>query len=455
MRKQRIMALVACLALGVCALPATAWAQDGGAVELVAVDAPMRVALVDATSKTKYSKSITKTTRAWLKDADGVDYQTNGAIEKALEAQDLSDKTLRSKSKLAKKNAELTAALAEAGLDGLVIVNGRSKGKYLDVIVVGANGAVLEKGSKKLKKRRRAKSSEVEAALSESLATLGDAVRAQRADAIAEQERREAEAKAAEAKAEASAEEGSAEDDPYGLGLKEEASLAPRGGVLTPGFALEVGGLLAQRSVSLTNDAVLIDHVNPFAGASGRLDLSFGAGPGRLGVMVLGSWGTGSAVAQEVDGSETTLSATYASVQGEVGYEYPVAETIVVGVSVRGERTSATLDPNPRYTGHRYTLGGAKLLARLGLGPAQVELSGGPLAVIDAETSAGAYGEAALAPLGGFFAGGRVLFPVTDMFALAATYELRSLGAEYDAASGNSSELMHVGSVGLRTKLFD
>ncbi len=454
MRKQRIMALVACLALGVCALPAMAWSQDGEDVELVAVDAPLRIAVVDATSKTKYSKSITKAVRSWVKDVDGVEYAKNGTIKKALEAQELSNKTLRSKSKLVKKPAELAAALSEAGLDGLVIVNGRSKGKYLDVIVVGAGGSVVEKGSKKLKKKKRAKSSEIKAALSEPLATLSDVVRTQRADAIAEQERRDAEAKAA-AEKEALADEGFTDEDPYGLGLNKEDSLSPKGGVLTPGFSLEVGGLLAQRTLNLTNDDVLIDHVNPFAGASGRLDLSFGAGPGRLGVMVLGSWGMGSAVAVEADGTETSLAATYASVQGELGYEFPVAETVVIGLSLRGERTSATLDPNPRYTGHRYTLGGAKLLARLGLGPAQVELSGGPLAVIDAETSGGSYGAASLAPLGGFFAGGRVLFPVTDMFALAANYELRSLGADYDVASGNSTELMHVGSVGLRTTLFD
>ena len=454
MRKQRIMAFVACLALSVCALPATAWAQDGGDVELVAVDAPMRIAVVDATSKTKYSKSITKSVRSWVKDADGVEYARNGAVKKALEAQEISNKTLRSKSKLAKMPDELAAVLAEAGLDGLVIVNGRAKGKYLDVIVVGAQGAVVEKGSKKLKKKKRAKSSEVEAALSASLATLNDTVRVQRADAIAERERRDAEARAA-AEKEALAEEGFTEDDPYGLGLNKEDSLSPKGGVLTPGFSLEVGGLLAQRTLNLTNDDVLIDHVNPFAGASGRLDLSFGAGPGRLGVMVIGSWGAGSAVAVEADGTETSLAATYASVQGELGYEFPVAEAVVIGLSLRGERTSATLDPNPRYTGHRYTLGGAKLLARLGLGPAQVELSGGPLAVIDAETSGGSYGAASLSPLGGFFAGGRLLFPVTDMFALAASYELRSLGADYDAASGNSTELMHVGSVGLRTTLFE
>ncbi len=451
MRKQRYMALAACVAFALCAAPAIAWTQSGDDVELAAVDAPLRIAVIDATSKTKYSKKITSGVRSWLKKVDGVEYVKNGEISKALDGQGIEGKALRSSKTLKKNTDEIAEALGEAGLDGVVLVEGRSKGKYLDVIVIGARGDVIETGSKKLKKKKRVKESEIKSALAEPLRVLNATVREQRSEALAEEEERAI--AASRAATEAAEAEANDTDDPYGLGLKDEASLSPKGGALTPTFSIEVGGLLAQRSVSLTNDVVILDHVNPFAGATARLDVGTGAGPGRVGLTVIGAWGMGSALADDADLGEYTLDATYASVQAELGYEFAVAETVAIGLSVRGERTSATLTENPRYTGHRYTLGGAKLLARAALGPAQVELSGGPLAVIDAETSDGAYGAAALAPLGGFFAGGRVLFPVNPMFALVATYELRSLGAEYDAGGGSSSELMHVGGIGLRTTL--
>lgn len=446
---RRLAPLAALALISALALPSRALAQtDADPVDPplatvrapVALDAPIIVGVLDATKTARDSASIRKTLNAWLDKRDGVTPTDASALSEAVQ------KTLRSEDG-ATTRAKL---LKDNKLDALLVFSAQGGGRRLVAVVFGPDGALLGNDNKKLRRRRKVRASTLNDLLATPLDKATTAVRARRkaaqqarAAARADQLKR---AEAARSKAEADKQAAQAArsraDD-----RKAQADLDRAAPEVLPGLAtVEVGALLAQRGVAFSSEAVRVNTTTPFLGAAATLDVGLQAGDsGRVGLILRGAWGAGSVASTDDQLDPITLTSRLARAGATLSYTHALQENIALGLGLRADLASATIEANPRYTGHRYLTAAPELRLAALLGPARLTLAGGPLATLSATTSGDAYGQGARTLLSGYTAHAHLALLLTDLLGLSLSYEIQDLKPTYDRATTSSHEILHWG----------
>lgn len=427
------------------ALPTHALAQSDDEPPLatvrapVAIDAPITVGVLDATKTASDSASIRETIDAWLGKNKDATPRDAASLSEAVQ------ETLRSKDG-ATTRARL---LRENKLDALLVFSAQRGGRALIMVLFGADGEVLTNTSKSLKRRRKVRQSTLDDALS---ASLSKAVATTRADRKARQDTltKAREQRAAdEAAKKAAAAKAASADGPTDADLKARASLDSAPAEVLPGAAtIEVGALLAQRGIGFASETVRVNTTTPFLGASAAIDAGISAGDsGRVGLLLRGAWGRGAVESTDDQLDPITLTSQIARFGGALHYMHAVQENVALGLGLRADLASATIEANPRYTGHRYLTAAPELRLAALLGPTRLTLAGGPLATLSATTSGDAYGKGTRDLLSGYTVNAHLAILLSDTLGLAIAYEIQDFKPTYDRPTTSSHEILHWGHI--------
>jgi hypothetical protein len=249
----------------------------------------------------------------------------------------------------------------------------------------------------------------------------------------------------------ASPQEGDTESS--GTGGERAQSTAPP--VRAP-FEFSAGTFFGRRSLRATSSVDYeLTNVVPLVGvrlAVGLRLATWSDGRSRLRLGVDGAWAPYSvefgAFDQRFDEEGRHISGRLEAI-----YLRALSTNLSARIAVGGDAVSDTVDPNPVFTGSRYT--NARITAGAVLHPDDafsMTLSGGFMPIITAETSGASYGESTRGL--GYTAGAMVELALAEQFRLRAGYDLRLYQSAYpdpaiiDAAI-QTDDVFHTGVFGI------
>lgn len=416
-------------------LPATATAQD-----------PLRLSFVNA-AKTGGS-SAHETISEFLDASDDIQTSPQSRVWDAAAEYDLGEKDFRS-SRLRDDNAaNFRRIMRELDLEAILILDVFSKGRKLQVVVIGPEGTEVADIRQDIRRGRVSKSKAKEV-LKDAFKALVPQVTAFRDkggwDAI-EEEPVEEEVADADLLPE---EDASEEEETTDGDLKEKAVNQHRAkyGSLAPGYRLNVGVLVGRRGLLVegTND-VNLQHESPFVGVGGRLTGIFSNfGSSAIGFSVFGGYAPFTTV---FDGSEE-IASEYGRLGLQLEYHNMLGTSYGIEVYGGAEAVSVTLERNERYTGNRYVSGRVGLNGVYIFDPVRLFAGGAVLPVFATNNSDGAYGEASFHLA--FEANVGLGFGITEHISATLGYTFQQFGPDYVEPQvllqgpATSSDTMHTG----------
>ncbi len=423
---------------------------------------PVRVALINVAGKdgaqiaAKLLKQLEANEKVELVDASKV-----GARMKEL---DLTQRTLAKGSLREKNQPKLAELMQESRLEGLLLLDVYGRGKKAQVVMIGPSGRELADDETKLKRARQATDAQVLNMLRASFGPLVPVVNAHR------EEQARAQAALAQAQAETPRLEEAPSDEASGEAGEVTQTLEPgerpSTGHIRHRMALSAGVAMGQRTLALKQgdgpDDYSLDHSSPFIGGEARIEalpLVFGEDESNaLGVSMFGAYAPFSTLTLDpVTGEEAPLSSAFARFGMEAMYVRALGSRVLIDLFAGFELMSVNIAPNDYYTGNRYVMGrgGLGVTGRLSDAFA-LRVHGSALPLLDANNSAGAFGESPRSL--GYEAGARLSFDVLDDVFIQGHYQLQRLTPAYPdpnppiTAATTSQDVFHTGGlvIGLR-----
>ena len=359
-----------------------------------------------------------------------------------LEDYALSMKLLRKGDQRQKHQSRLRRMLRAQSLEGFFVVDVFSRGRKLQVVVIGPDGQELADIQRALQGGKLSRKEALEV-LQEAFGALGPEVLAYR-----------------EANP-ASPAQADSPGDPTPGDDQLQAQLAPPSAAaqtLERGLELGVGVFVGRRDMSTTQgdspQDFRLQHSSPFVGAGARVDalaLTFEQGQAALGVSLFGAYAQFKTIFYDVDTNlRQELSSSFSRVGAEALYQRAFGPRFLGDLYAGAELISLTIARNAFYTGNRYASGRAGLGLGLRLGDeARLRVHGGLLPVFSADNSGGAFGPSPLSV--GLEAGARFSFALTERLFVQINYTFERLTPEYPEPTAtigvptSSSDLLHTG----------
>lgn len=421
-------------------VPATAAAQD-----------PLRLSFLNAAKSG--GGDAHETISEFLQASKDIATTPQAKVWEEAAELDMGEKDFRNSRFREDNAANFRRIMRELDLESLLILDVFSKGRKLQVVVIGPQGTEVADIRQDIKRGRISKS-KAKDVLKDAFKALVPEVSAFRDaggwDAV-EEEPVEEEV-ATEGLLPASGEDSGEEDSTDG-DLREKVinERAAEFGSLAPGYRLNVGVLVGRRGLLVegTND-VNLDHQSPFVGVGGRVSGIFSNfGSSAIGFSVFGGYAPFTTV---FDGSEEIASA-YARLGLQLEYHYMFAPTYGLEIFGGAEAVSVTLERNENYTGNRYVSARAGLNGVYIFDPVRLFLGGAVLPVFATNNSDGAYGEASFHLA--FEANAGLGFGITENISATLGYTLQRYTPDYVEPQrllqgpATSNDTMHTGMITL------
>jgi hypothetical protein len=424
------------------ALPATAAAQD-----------PLRLSFVNAAKSG--GDSAHETISEFLDASDDIETTPQKKVWDEAAELDLSEKDFRSSKKRDDNAREFRTIMKNLDIEALMILDVYSRGRKLQVVVIGPEGTEVADIRQDIRRGRISKS-KARDVLKDAFGALVPEVKKFRDGGGWEAAEEEEEEEVADADLLPEEDLGDSDGDGDTDGeVSDKTVNASTGafGELTPGYRIHVGALVGQRGLLVEGaNEVNIQHESPFVGIGGRLTgifSTFGEGNSAVGFSVFGGYAPFTTV---IDGS-AEIASEYARLGAQLEYHNMFGGKYGIELFGGAEATSVTLEKNENYTGNRYITARAGLNGVYIFDPVRLYVGGAVLPVFDTNNSDGAYGEAAFHL--SFEANAGIGFGITDSISAMLGYTLQSFGPEYTepqvrlTGPATSSDVMHTGLIAI------
>lgn len=418
--------------------PASAWAAD-----------PLRMAFVDASvsgGQNAYDLIL-----EYLEASPDIKVKDSDKIWDAADAVGVSRKDFRNGSRRQASKKEFRQVMKKLDIESIMILDVFSKGRKLQVVVIGPSGEEVADVRRDIKRGRPTKA-QARDILKEAFGTLVPKVVAFRDEGGWDAYDDEPE-EVAEVEEEAEEVEEEEESDSI-----KESVISKRQGEfgLEPGFSVDFGALIGSRSFNMTSeDGFELDHKSPFVGISARLEYTaavFSEGSAAFGLAVFGGYAPFTTLFDQ----ETEYASDYAQIGAELVFTKAFSPEFMLDVYGGAEAWSITIAKNPFYTGNQYMSGRVGLLANYSAGVITLFGGGGVLPAFGVNNSDNAFGEVDGLTLG--FEGKAGLgFNLSESIGVKVGYNFRMIspshpepvvvGSPSDPDPISSSDTLHVGTV--------
>ena len=378
--------------------------------------------------------AASKAFRRELRELDSVNLGDSSALEDELGGFDLDRASLRKSAVRRKYGNRIYRLMRANGIEGLLLVDVYSKGRKVQLVVVGPDGEELT-DVKKSARRGKIGRDATRGMLRAAFKKLGPAV----LDYREELEER-------------------ADDTPIDAALDDEVSRPTPRTTLTSGVNIALGGFVGRRGLEVIegtdpNDFRLL-HASPFVGAGARVDaIAWAEGPSAIGLTLTGAYAPFTTLPANPDGGPTReLASSVLRVSGQVSYLRSLGARSIVDVWGGGEFTSLTIASNEFYTGNQYAY------ARAGLGfeykfntDASVRAHAGVLPTFSASNSGEAFGTSPFSL--GYEAGLALALSLTENIFFRLDYTFQLYSPEYPdpqppvTAATSSTDVFNTGNV--------
>jgi hypothetical protein len=391
---------------------------------------PLRLAFINASQKG--GGDAHETLLEFLDASDDIKVKDSDKIWDAAEEEGVSRKDFRNSKRRDSSAREFRRVMKSLNIEAIMILDVFSKGKKLQLVVIGPSGKTIADVRENIKRGKVSKA-ESKTILKEAFAELVPQVRDFRDaggwDAVDDEPRKEDPVE--EPDEEDPDEEDPDEEDPdSSTSLKDSAVASNNGDFgLEPGFTFRFGALVGSRSFTMESEGGFkLDHKSPFVGVTGRLDATlsvFSDGSSAIGASVFGGYAPFTTL---FDGTEEFAS-DYGRLGAELVFKKAFSDQVLLDIFGGAEVWSITIDKNPFYTGNRY------LSARLGgflsytAGPLVIGGGAGLLPTFDINNSDGAFGATDLAF--GIEGQAAMSFQVTDSIDARIGYTFTTISPEY------------------------
>jgi hypothetical protein len=355
---------------------------------------PVAVALIDATPTE--GRFIFQKVRGVLAESDHVQLSAADDLLASFDSNEAS-------------RGELSNAMSERSLDGLIIYRRQADAFSLELI--GADGAP-RKTVRTETPAERVSDKTVKAALATALDRLS-------ADPP-ENDARE--------------------------GTSKTVSLPqPRSATIEPGADLSVGAFFGRRALSISSDdGFQLSHTTPLAGVEARVD-------GRFGLNDTGRGGFGATgyvryapFSSEFTGTQRSLRGSYIRAGAALRYLGKLGSAVTLYGQLGGEFTDLGIESNGTYVGSRYV----SLDAGVGVvqhfpGLANLSFYIGALPTLYTRTNVATFGDGAVSV--GAKGGLDFILTALDPLRIGLGYDLQFLNPRHSQASG--TDVIHAGSL--------
>lgn len=423
--------------------------QEAYAQEVEAESGPYRVDIVSIAKDRNQTKKVIAQISEELDAREDVQLD-RGALRTAAKENGLRRSSLSNSDGRAENQDLVATVLEQANLEAVVLVDVVSKGKKIQIVILGPDGGPIHESVNKLRKKRQLSSKETSSYVGAALDEAGPMIDARREEiAIAERERLEEERrrKEAEERRRREEEENSDFSDLTDPDKDEDRADGP----LPTKFKVGAGVFVGRRSFNLINDFIEIGQQTPLLGAGAHLRYGHGLSGDKLnvGIQANFAWAPFKNQYTNTAGEQQSLASNFVQGGARARLMYAVADIFALGAHVGADVLSVTIDPNPTYTGHRYiwARAGADIALMLGSG-LTIEAGASALPVLQAVTSGGAYGDGeSTVALG---AHGALIFPLTKDLTLDASYSYTGIDLTYTKPEGQNNvpttqDTMHTG----------
>lgn len=375
---------------------------------------PLRMSLVNvASSGGDQPKRVIENI---LKENKSIALIDSGVVRSAMDNFAVNEKILR-KGELREKFQERISRMMQAeNIEGLLIIDVFSKGRKLQVVVLGPEGQEL----KDIKRNIRGGKIEQDTGLD----VLKDVFPALGPTVLDYRERVQAATPDPDPDPDPNPDP-DPDPNPDAIISEEKTKPKPPPGTFSKGGSVAAGVFLGQRSMEVTEvettppDA--IKHRTPLVGIGVHVDaVALPIGETKDSALTISGFFNYAPFKTEFktqggDGSTSseTFTSNFVSVGGALHYRRFFTASTIGGIYGGGEYISLRIASNPNYTGNIYGVGRAGAELGISFAPeSYVIVHGGLLPVFKADNSAGALGESPTSL--GYEAGGTVLFRLTD-----------------------------------------
>ena len=377
----------------------------------------------------------------------------------------INDKILRKSELRAKFQSRITRLMRGRNVEGLLVIDVYSRGRKLQVVVIGPEGNELRDIKRDIRGGTIDKDQAIDI-LQTVFPALGPEVLAWRARTQPDEPEPEPELPEPPDQGDPGANTGQATEQITTPTTPEEP--APPGAI-SPGFELAVGAHLGNRSMTVreinVDPADDIQHRTPLVGVSTRLSAmlaAFGegdsAGVGLDGYLAYAPFTTVFKQTDE-DGiiiGQEEFESSFLRAGGQLGFFKMLSPSFRTSLFGGIEYLGLVIAQNPDYTGNSYLMARAGAQLDYLISPnTEVGLHGGVLPVLDADNSGGALGESSFRL--SYEAGARFYYRFAGGFfvRLGYTFQFLQVGFPSPVPSGNSQidaeadsrDLMNHGSV--------
>lgn len=355
----------------------------------------------------------------------------------------LSLKILRKGELRQKYRARIRRMLRAQGLEGLFLIDVYSRGRKMQIVVIGPDGVELLDVERAIKNGKPTDKQAIDV-LQDGFGVLGPEVLAFREANPAEEDTQDP----------------PEEPDDATVNKALPSPDEPRLGSLKRRLELGVGVFVGRRQMEVkegdTPQDFKLQHGSPFVGASVRVDgiaTSLSQGQAALSLSFFGSYAQFTTIFFDNDtNAKQELSSSFSRVGAEAGYLRELSAKFLLDGYAGAEVISLTIAKNAFYTGNRYVMAraGAGLGIRLG-DETTLRPHVGILPVFTADNSGGAFGASPFSL--GYEAGVRLSFSLTESLFVQANYAFQYLAPEFPEPSAiigvptSSSDLVHTGNL--------
>lgn len=459
-RKLLILLILSALATALSELPHFA-ASEAHAQEESAQQAPFKIGVLNVSKDDDNSEEPTARVIDLLSRANGVEVDASGFLE-AAEAEGLSQSILRTGDGRDGNRDKIGAAVRNAGLDVVILIDVYKKGRTMQLLMLGNQGQAIHESKTSLSKRGALSEDQGKELLRAAFEEGLPAIQQQREEDAERRKKEEEEKAAANAAKQGDGGTDDFGDDEDGFGDEEDEGEEKDEDVALTGplpgeLSLSLGGFFGLRGMVFQTGNIEIENTNPLIGASGRLRAFKGLSGGKMhvGLDADVSWAPFGSRAVE-NGTEVSLKGTFIRGGGVGKFAYALADILALGAHAGADVYSFTIESNADYTGHRYIWARAGVdILLLPTRDFMLGIHGSALPILKTDTSGGAYGEADSGF--GFEAGATLKIDLTDSLGVLANYRYTSInipsysGSPFYTADTviKSQDAMHSGSVNL------
>lgn len=421
----------------------------------MASEDPLRLAFVDASASG--GKNAYNAILEFLEASDDIKVKDSDKIWDAAEAVGVSRKDFRDGKRRAASAKEFRRVMKKLDVEAIMILDVFSKGRKLQVVVIGPTGEEVADVRRDIKRGTPTKA-EARGILKDSFSTLVPEVVAFREkggwDAVDDEPKRKP------VEIEEEEEEEEEEESTDDIKQKVIAKRQSESDIET-GFSLRFGALIGSRSFTMSSEGGFqLDHKSPFVGISARLETIlavFSDGTAGFGLAAFGGYAPFTTLFDQ----ETEYASDYGQIGAELLFVKSFSPEFNLDIYAGAEAWSITIAKNQYYTGNRYLSGRVGAMGTYDTGTIALGAGLGVLPAFDVNNSDLAFGETELTI--GYEAKASLIFRISDSIDAAIGYNFRTIAPDHPTPLVigtpenpdpiSSTDTLHLGTVTLGYRL--